>query len=191
MRTAAIVVGAIGLAWTGAGLLAGGGLLAGISSLSTIASLGTGISSGVFSAALTGAALTTGLGIVQGVLPEPSQGGSQTKWKADLYAGLPYVMGRTLASGNIVYRRGHGKNNELETFVTVPSIGPIQSIDTTFLNRTTVSFDGTGNAIGTYDTTSGSGSSWAPVLKRRRSCRRAERPRDGRRRTSCPASAPS
>lgn len=151
MRTAAIVVGAIGLAWTGAGLIAGGGLLAGISSLSTIASLGTGISSGVFSAALTGAALTTGLGIVQGVLPEPSQGGSQTKWKADLYAGLPYVMGRTLASGNIVYRRGHGKNNELETFVTVPSIGPIESIDTTFLNRTTVSFDASGNAIGTYD----------------------------------------
>lgn len=80
----------------------------------------------------------------------PTQGGSQTKWKADPYAGLPYVMGRTLTSGNIVYRRGHGQNNVYETFVTVLSIGPIQSIDTTFMNRTTTAFDSGGNATGTY-----------------------------------------
>lgn len=103
--------------------------------------------------AVAGAALFAGgtAAAVGALGAKPSGGGSQTKWKADPYAGLPYIMGRTLTSGNIVYRRGSGGNNDYEQFATVLSIGPIQSIDTTFLNKTTVNFDGSGAATGTYN----------------------------------------
>uniref|UniRef100_UPI0035C95187 hypothetical protein n=1 Tax=uncultured Sphingomonas sp. TaxID=158754 RepID=UPI0035C95187 len=109
------------------------------------------------SAGLLGGALLATIGIAVGtgleaLLPgaKSSQGGSQTKWKADPYAGLPYPMGRTLVSGNIIYRRGHGTNNQYETFVTILGCVTAASIDTTFMNKTTVAFDGGGNATGTY-----------------------------------------
>ena len=83
--------------------------------------------------------------------PAGTQGGDPTRWKADPFAGIPYLIGRTLTAGNIVYRRTHDSNNRYETFVTVLSgAGPIQSIDAFFANRTTVTFDGSGNAIGPY-----------------------------------------
>lgn len=97
--------------------------------------------------ALAAAAVGSAVGMLAA---KPSTGGSQTKWKADPYAGLPYVMGRTLCSGNIIYRRGHGNNNTFQTFVTALSIGPILSIDTTFMDKGTVAFGSGGAAIGTY-----------------------------------------
>ncbi len=84
------------------------------------------------------------------VMPRPSVGGQQTKWKADPYAGIPYVMGRTLTSGNIVFRRGHGSNNKFNTFVTILSLGPIASIDATFMDKAMVNFNASGNAVGSY-----------------------------------------
>ncbi|MDO7843461.1 phage tail protein [Sphingomonas immobilis] len=108
--------------------------------------IAVGVVTGTLPLVLVGAAMLAG--DVSG--PKQSQGGSQTKWKADPYAGLPYVIGRTLVAGNIIYRRGHGQNNVYETFVTVQSIGQIQSIDTTFMNKTTTTFNGAGNANGTY-----------------------------------------
>lgn len=101
-------------------------------------------------AAIGAFAVPAAVNLVGKLLAAPSQGGSQTKWKADPYAGLPYVMGRTLVSGNIVYRRGSGGNNDYEQFATVLSIGPIQSIDTSFMNKTTVAFGFGGGATGTY-----------------------------------------
>lgn len=82
--------------------------------------------------------------------PKPSGGGGQTKWKADPYAGIPYVIGRTLTSGNIVYRRGHGPNNKFNTFVTVLSLGTIHSIDATYMDKTAIAFGAGGNATGTF-----------------------------------------
>jgi len=137
LKIAALVVGAVALAFTGIGLAIG-------MPLSSVLSFGIGVSAGTLFAVSAGLYVASAL-----LTPKPSQGGSQTKWKADPYAGLPYVMGRTLISGNIVYRRGHGDNNKYETFVTVLGIGPFQSIDATFMNRTTVGFVG-GNAILTY-----------------------------------------
>jgi hypothetical protein len=152
LKVAAIVVGAVALAATGIGLAGGFALGAGIGALGTAAGL-SGLALTGFTAALAGAALYTlsaGLSLVEGLFPKPSQGGSQTKWKADPYAGLPYVMGRTLVSGNIVYRRGHGSSNKFETFVTILGVCTAASIDTTFMNKSTVTFDGSGNANGTY-----------------------------------------
>lgn len=155
LKIAALVIGAVALAATGIGLVAGAGSLAaafnaglgviGLGGLSAAAGLGT-----MTTIALGALALDASM--VAGALfaPKPPQGGSQTKWKADPYAGIPYVMGRTLVGGNIVYRRGHGANNVYQTLVTVLALGPIQSIDTTFMNRTTVAFNGGGAATGTY-----------------------------------------
>ncbi len=155
LKIAAMVIGAVALAATGIGLAAGAGSLAaafnaglgvmGLGGLSAAVGLGT-----MMTVALGALALDASMLAGAVLSPKPPQGGSQTKWKADPYAGIPYVMGRTLVGGNIVYRRGHGANNVYQTLVTVLALGPIQSIDTTFMNRTTVAFDGSGAAIGTY-----------------------------------------
>jgi hypothetical protein len=152
LKIAAIVIGAVALAATGVGLAGGFSLAASFGAVAGAAGSLVGVSAGVAGAVLLGAigiAIGTGL---EAILPsaKQSQGGSQTKWKADPYAGLPYPMGRTLVSGNIVYRRGHGPNNQYETFVTILACVTAASIDTTFMNKTTVTFDGGGNANGTY-----------------------------------------
>lgn len=151
VKTAAIVIGAAALVATGVGAAAGFGVAASFGGVAAAAGSAVGVSGALASSVLLGSIATGGLALTEALAPKPSQGGSQTKWKADPYAGLPYLMGRTLAAGNIVYRRGHGgENNKYQTFVTVLSITEAQSIDATFLNRTTTAFDGTGNAFGTY-----------------------------------------
>lgn len=155
LKIAAMVIGAVALVATGIGLVAGAGTLAaafnaglgaiGLGGLSAAVGLGTMMTVALGALALDASMIA---GAIMG--PKPPQGGSQTKWKADPYAGIPYVMGRTLVGGNIVYRRGHGANNVYQTLVTVLALGPIASIDTTFMNRTTVAFDGAGAATGTY-----------------------------------------
>ncbi|RZF64269.1 hypothetical protein EWE75_12040 [Sphingomonas populi] len=155
LKIAAIVVGAVALAATGVGLAAGFSLGATLGAIGGVAgAIGlSGFAATAFTGLIASAALYTlgqGLSLVEGLFPKPSQGGSQTKWKADPYAGLPYAMGRTLVSGNIVYRRGHGPSNKFQTFVTVLGICTAASIDTSFYNKTTVGFDAGGNAIGTY-----------------------------------------
>ncbi|WCT78870.1 phage tail protein [Novosphingobium humi] len=72
--------------------------------------------------------------------PSPSSGGSQTKWKADPYAGLPYVMGRTLVSGNIVAKLLRGSNNAFQALVTVLSIGPVHAYEASYMNKTTMTW---------------------------------------------------
>lgn len=100
--------------------------------------------------ALAVVATNTAIGLLTPSPAQPLQG-DPTLWQGDPFAGVPYVMGRTLVGGKIVYRATHGNNNVNETFVTILSgAGPIQSIDAYFYNRTTVSYDGTGNASGPY-----------------------------------------
>ena len=94
-----------------------------------------------FGALLINAGVATELSVVGELLnAKPSAGGAQTKWKADPYAGMPYAMGRTLVAGNIVARLLKGNYNEYEGICTVLSVGPIQSIDTTFMNKTTMTW---------------------------------------------------
>ncbi|NKI99579.1 phage tail protein [Novosphingobium sp. SG707] len=72
--------------------------------------------------------------------PSASGGGSQTKWKADPYAGLPYVMGRTLVAGNVVAKLLRGSANEFMGIATVLSIGPIHAYEASFMNKTTMTW---------------------------------------------------
>ena len=153
LTIAAIVIGAAALAATGIGLAAGftlGSTLGAIGGVAGAIGL-TGVAATAFTGIIVAAALYDIMLGVNAILPKPSQGGAQTKWKADPYAGLPYVMGRTLVGGNVILRRGHGSNNMYETFVTVLCVCTAASIDTTFLNKTTTSFDGGGAATGTYN----------------------------------------
>jgi len=82
--------------------------------------------------------------------PSPS-GGSQTAFKAEPQAGVPYPMGRTMVGGNIVYWKGHGKKNKYQTLVTVlAAAGPVEAIEQTYLDKKPVSFQGglTGEIVG-------------------------------------------
>lgn len=115
--------------------------------------------------AIAAAALTGGIdamvgGDLFGSHPASSNGGSQTKWKADPYAGIPYVMGRTLVSGNIVARLSKGSSNEYEGFVTVLSLGPINAFETTFMNKTTMTWSGAGQLGGGEATGAYAGYVW-------------------------------
>ena len=156
LKIAAIVIGAvIVIATAGAALGAFG----------AIGSLGLASSVGVATAAI-GSALGVSAGLVAtiglaalaidasmlagAILPKPSSGGSQTKWKADPYAGIPYVIGRTLTAGNIVFKRGHGANNKYLTAITVLGLGPFLSIDSAFADKLAIAFSG-GNAVGTFN----------------------------------------
>jgi hypothetical protein len=151
LKIAAIVVGVAALAITGVGLAAGAaGLGSALAGGALAVGSALGVSGSLVLGVLVGGLVIGGLSLLEGLIPKPSQGGSQTKWKADPYAGMPYPMGRTLVGGNIVYRRGHGSNNKYETFVTILGVCTAASIDTTFMNKTTVAFDGSGNATGTY-----------------------------------------
>jgi hypothetical protein len=143
LKIVAIVIGVAALALTGIGLAAGasiGGALAGAT-----ATIGAtlGLSAGVASALVVGS-LVIDLSMVAGlVTPHPSSGGQQEKWKADQYAGLPYAMGRTLVGGNIVYKRAHGSGNIFCTTVTALSLGPINQLEASFLEKNLTTYNAT------------------------------------------------
>ncbi len=148
VRTAAIIVGAVALAATTAGV--GLGVAAGASASFSFAA--TASTLGISSSLLASGALIGASALASALTPTPSVGGSQTKWKADPYAGIPYVMGRTLVAGDIRARRGSGDldSNRYQHFVTVLSLGPIGSIQATFANKTTLNFAG-GTPTGFYN----------------------------------------
>jgi hypothetical protein len=154
IKVAAIVVGVVALAATGIGLAMGAGTLAAAFGAG-LGAIGLGSVVGAVGLGTLGTialgALAIDLSMIAGALaPKPSAGGNQTKWKADPYAGIPYVMGRTLVGGNLVLKRGHGTKYKWLTAVTVLGLGPFQSIDATFMDKAAVSFNAGGAAIGSY-----------------------------------------
>ena len=154
IKVAAIVVGVVALAATGIGLAMGAGTLAAAFGAG-LGAIGLGSVVGAVGLGTLGTialgALAIDLSMIAGALaPKPSAGGNQTKWKADPYAGIPYVMGRTLVGGNLVRKRGHGTKYKWLTAVTVLGLGPFQSIDAAFMDKAAVSFNGSGAAIGSY-----------------------------------------
>lgn len=139
LKIAAIVVTAAVLVSTGIGVAAGFSVAASFASTmgSAAALLG---SSALATSVVLGAAAITASTVMEALFPKPSMGGSQTKWKADPYAGLPYVMGRTLVAGNIVAKLLRGASNAFLGMTTVLSIGPIHAYEASYMNKTTMTW---------------------------------------------------
>ncbi|CAA2991078.1 Hypothetical predicted protein, partial [Olea europaea subsp. europaea] len=112
------VAAAVTTAATAAGLTAAAAdLAAGIAGAATIA----GVTAGEIWA----------VGEISSLLTPPPKlntGGSPIDWKADPQAPVPYVVGRTGTSGNIVLEDVAGDKNKYITYATVLSLGPVKSI---------------------------------------------------------------
>ncbi len=156
LRTAGMVVAAVALVATTAGLAApavvgaGGavvsaGGIAGVSA-ATLGAIGT--YGGLAAAALTSIAAATAPGV--------SAQGSASKFTTNPQSGLPYAMGRTRMSGLRFFaatntRPGYTKFNDLLWFGALLSIGgPIEGIEKFTADGEVVSFDTSGNAIGDF-----------------------------------------
>ncbi|WP_289145003.1 hypothetical protein [uncultured Sphingobium sp.] len=156
MRKAALVVGAVALVATTAGLAAPAvaatattaataGGVAGVSA-STLAAIGTygGLAAGVLSAVSAATA------------PGMSNQGSATSFQTNPQSGLPYAMGRTRMSGLRFFadtntRPGYTKFNDLLWFGALLSIGgQIEQLERFTIDNEVVTFDGSGNAVGNY-----------------------------------------
>lgn len=98
LRTAALVVGAVALVATGAGI----GLAAakGISVAAGIAEVGGAVGVSVASLSTAAGALNVAAGLTA-KRPDAIGGGSQTEFRADPDAGVPYAMGRTGTRGTL------------------------------------------------------------------------------------------
>ncbi|CAM5282106.1 hypothetical protein [Sphingobium scionense] len=143
-RKAALAIGAVALVATGVGAI--GGLALG-ASLSTLGATTVGIA-GVGSLSVsTLATISSVAGMVASMTakrPSSSGAGSQTSFKADPDAAVPYVVGETQVSGNIVYWKSHGPDeNPYQTITTILSgCGPIAGIDQTVMDGDDINFAG-------------------------------------------------
>lgn len=95
------------------------------------------------------AAVTVAVNVAVSALIAPSIGAegrpTSPRWSPD--AGMPYVMGRRATAGTLAMMDEYGADNRFLSAVRVLSgYGPAQSFGTTFINKGSVSFDGTGNA---------------------------------------------
>ncbi len=156
MRKAALVVGAVALIASTAGLAAPA-----VAATATTAATAGGVA-GVSAATL--AAIGTYGGLAAGVLsavsaataPGMSNQGSATSFQTNPQSGLPYAMGRTRMSGLRIFadtntRPGYTKFNDLLWFGAMLSIGgQIEQIEKFTIDNEIVTFDASGNAIGNY-----------------------------------------
>jgi hypothetical protein len=166
LKIAAVVVAVVAITVATAGV----GTAPALSAASTtIAVGGTAFTTAGFAVAATGASL---LGISAGTLllassalslasgltakkPAIAATGAQTQFKADPNAGIPYVMGRTGEGGFIVFRSNADgwsdkTPNDLDDFVIVHSLGPIQGYESFTADQVSVTFDGSGNGSGAF-----------------------------------------
>ncbi|RYM07992.1 hypothetical protein EWH12_17815 [Sphingobium cupriresistens] len=156
MRKAALVIGAVALIASTAGLAAPAlaatattaATAGGVADISaaTLAAIGTygGLAAGVLSA------------VSAAIAPGISSQGSATSFQTNPQSGLPYAIGRTRMSGLRIYadtntRPGYTKFNDLLWFGALLSIGgQIEQIERFTIDNEVVTFDGGGNAIGAY-----------------------------------------
>lgn len=82
----------------------------------------------------------------------PDPGGTDSDWRADPQAGIPYVVGRTALGGNLVHHSSYGKDNQYAFFITALSYGPIQEFENFYADKQQVTYSvGSGGvAIGYY-----------------------------------------
>ncbi|WP_267395587.1 MULTISPECIES: hypothetical protein [unclassified Sphingomonas] len=125
LATAAMVVGGVALIATGVGAAASLGI--GISQ-ATLATATTVAKVAGFAAAALMA--TSSLTAAKG-----SAGGSPDEWKADPDAGIDIVFGDAYNGGHIIYRTAYGDKNKYQSIVTEWSIGPVQSLDTLYIDQ--------------------------------------------------------
>lgn len=148
LRTAAMIVGAVALTATGVGAIAAAAAGPGFTAVSV-----AGVSMSTWTALAAGSGLVT---MATGLAaPGPSLQGSPTKFTADPQAGIPYAIGRTWQSGNIIYRKAHtspGKvPNDRQTMVVILSGGgPVEQIEAFYSDKAQVTFNSAGAATGNY-----------------------------------------
>jgi len=91
------------------------------------------------------------LEIIAPTKPKQSINGSQTEFQLNPDAGIPYMVGRTFFAGNVVHRESWGKDNQYQGFSIVWSGGgPIEQLEAFQADQTTITFDGSGNANGSF-----------------------------------------
>jgi hypothetical protein len=73
--------------------------------------------------------------------------GSPTQWRADPNAGIPFVIGEAASGGVIVHRDAYGKDNHVQSIVTVYSgAGPIAGFDEFSADDVAMNFGANGAA---------------------------------------------
>lgn len=148
IRTAAMIVGAA------AAIIATAGAAA--PAFAAAFTAATGATMATVSAIALGASLVSTAAAMTMKPPGTSTEGRPEQFKADPQAPVPYIMGRTLAGGYIVHREEFGGEvsdieNPYQAFAIIWSGGgPVQEIESFTVDRTAVSFDGSG-AVTTSD----------------------------------------
>lgn len=144
LKIAAVVVAIAAAIPSGGTSLLGAGLMS-IGAATTVAG-----------ATMLASSIALGVSVASGILTslsakKPSVSGVQTSWSADPDAAIPIIFGRTLASGDIRYRKQHGNKNKWDTMVSVLSgCGPIHAINQTYMEKDPINFSGTYGLVGAY-----------------------------------------
>lgn len=148
---AAMVIGAVAIIAATAGV--GAAVIGG----TALASVGTATVATVGATTISVSTLAT-ISSVAGMVasltakrPSGAASGSQTSFKADPDAAVPYVVGETEVGGNISYWKGHGSEaNPYQTIVTIQSAcGPIEGIEQTVMDGDPINF--TDGIYGSYE----------------------------------------
>ncbi|WP_285020222.1 hypothetical protein [Novosphingobium sp. fls2-241-R2A-195] len=111
------------------------------------------LGAGLAVSASTAAMIATAVGVASTLAGSlmakpPAIEGGQTQWQSDPNSSIPIVLGDTLVSPYIVYRKTSGKSNKYQFLCNVISgCGPIAGIDATKIDDVTTTFAGY-NAIG-------------------------------------------
>lgn len=145
LATAAMVVGGVALVATGVGAAATVGLLGQYVATSATAAFVTTAATVAKVAGFAAAALMATSSLTA---PKSSGGGSPDQWKADPNAGIDIVFGEAYSGGHIIYRQAHGSKNKFQSIVTEWSVGPVQSIDTLYVDQIARSKSGDAVTIG-------------------------------------------
>ena len=143
IKTAARVVGAVALVASGVGAVVGGAafLTATGVSLATVSAIGT----------VAGLVGTVATAISPPKAAKGTIGGSQTDFKLDPNAGVPYLIGRTFNAGNVAHRDTWGTDNQYQGFVvTYSGAGTLQGFEAFLVEQSNYGL--VGDAVGgTYN----------------------------------------
>ncbi len=132
LATAAVVVGGVALIATGVGAAATVGLLGQYAATSATAAF---VATAATVAKVAGFAAAALMATSALTAPKASNGGSPDQWKADPDAGIDVVFGDAFNGGHIIYRQAYGPKNKYQSIVTEWSVGPVQSIDTLYVDQ--------------------------------------------------------
>lgn len=137
LRTAVIVVGAAALVATGIGAVAGAAGFLGVAAA-------TWTTVGTIAGAVAGLG-TFALNALAKKPAGPTSTGNPERFAADKNAGIPYVVGRTQTSGNLIHRMTYdangSTNNGLQTLYGVWSGGgPVQELEAFKVDTAAITF---------------------------------------------------